>query len=264
MHSLRRYSLLTENQIVDGEKDPRGVVQVCSIIQQVLERFASQLTPNTLNDLFMFINGYFPVTYITPPLVAGNRDVVASVEFHSFYHFQEDVCTAVANTLTATSRTTPLLLPYLETALRDTSPNSKTQGAGVLRRLCEKWGWSEIMCPGCVMTEGEKQRWIELVIVMLETKIDLQEEYVESSSSTPEETHLIHVIEVMAASQERYWRDALQEKAVANIIKSPVSPSNLHWAQILRQTTRADPSLYETFVNQFSGLIQDCQNTDIL
>lgn len=114
------------------------------------------------------------------------------------------------------------------------------------------------------MTEGEKQRWIELVIVMLETKIDLQEEYVESSSSTPEETHLIHVIEVMAASQERYWRDALQEKAVANIIKSPVSPSNLHWAQILRQTTRADPSLYETFVNQFSGLIQDCQNTDIL
>ncbi|KNB45574.1 hypothetical protein JH06_2434 [Blastocystis sp. subtype 4] len=111
----------------------------------------------------MFINGYFPVTYITPPLVAGNRDVVTS----------EDVCTAVANTLTATSRTTPLLLPYLETALRDTSPNSKTQGAGVLRRLCEKWGWSEIMCPGCVMTEGEKQRWIELVIVMLETKIDL-------------------------------------------------------------------------------------------
>ena len=72
---------------MDGEKDPRGVVQVCSIIQQVLERFASQLTPNTLNDLFMFINGYFPVTHITPPLVAGNRDVVTSVEFHSFYHF---------------------------------------------------------------------------------------------------------------------------------------------------------------------------------
>lgn len=72
---------------MDGEKDPRGVVQVCSIIQQVLERFASQLTPNTLNDLFMFINGYFPVTYITPPLVAGNRDVVTSVEFHSFSHF---------------------------------------------------------------------------------------------------------------------------------------------------------------------------------
>ena len=72
---------------MDGEKDPRGVVQVCSIIQQVLERFASQLTPNTLNDLFMFINVYFPVTYITPPLVAGNRDVVTSVEFHSFYHF---------------------------------------------------------------------------------------------------------------------------------------------------------------------------------
>ena len=72
---------------MDGEKDPRGVVQVCSIIQQVLERFASQLTPNTLNDLFMFINGYFPVTYIAPPLVGGNRDVVTSVEFHSFYHF---------------------------------------------------------------------------------------------------------------------------------------------------------------------------------
>ena len=72
---------------MDGEKDPRGVVQVCSIIQQVLERFASQLTPNTLNDLFMFINGYFPVTYITPPLVAGNRDVVTSVEFHSSVHF---------------------------------------------------------------------------------------------------------------------------------------------------------------------------------
>ena len=86
----------------------------------------------------------------------------------------------------------------------------------------------------------------------------------ESSSSTPEETHLIHVIETMATSQERDWRYSLQEKAVANIIKSPVSPSNLHWAQILRQTTRADPSLYEAFVDQFSGLIQDCQNTDIL
>lgn len=85
-----------------------------------------------------------------------------------------------------------------------------------------------------------------------------------SSSSTPEETHLLHVIEVMAASKESFWRNSLQEKAVANIIKSPVSPSNLHWAQILRQTTRADPSLYKAFVDHFLGLIQECQNTDIL
>ena len=79
MHSFSNSFLFFGKQIVDGEKDPRGVVQVCSIIQQVLERFAPQLTPNTINDLFMFINGYFPVTYITPPLVAGNRDVVTSV-----------------------------------------------------------------------------------------------------------------------------------------------------------------------------------------
>lgn len=68
----------------------------------------------------------------------------------------------------------------------------------------------------------------------------------------------------MAKSKEVYWRESLQEKAIASIIKSPVSPSNLHIAQILRQTTRADHSLYQSLVDQFSGLIRDCQNHDIL
>ena len=78
---------------------------------------------------------------------------------------QEDVCIAVANALTATPLTTPLLLPFLENSLRDSSPNSKAQGAGVLRRVCERWGWSEMMCEGYAMTEGEKKRWVQLVMV---------------------------------------------------------------------------------------------------
>ena len=64
---------------MEGEKDPRGVVQVCEILQTSLELWANRITGNSLNDVFMVANGYFPVTYITPPIVAGNKDIVTSV-----------------------------------------------------------------------------------------------------------------------------------------------------------------------------------------
>lgn len=65
-------------QIVENEKDPRGVVQVCKIIETTLQQFP-HISNNTLNDLVMLGVGYFPVTYITPPLVMGNKDIVTSV-----------------------------------------------------------------------------------------------------------------------------------------------------------------------------------------
>lgn len=65
-------------QIIENEKDPRGVVQVCRLINLTLTLFP-HLSPNTLNDLEMIGIGYFPVTYVTPPLVSGNIDIVTSV-----------------------------------------------------------------------------------------------------------------------------------------------------------------------------------------
>ena len=65
-------------KVVENEKDPRGVVQVCSILSFVLENYSS-ISNNLLNDLIMLGVAYFPVTYITPPLVMGNKDVVTSV-----------------------------------------------------------------------------------------------------------------------------------------------------------------------------------------
>lgn len=65
-------------QIVENEKDPRGVVQVCKLIERTLVLFPG-ISSNTLNDLEMLGIGYFPVTYVTPPLVSGNVDIVTSV-----------------------------------------------------------------------------------------------------------------------------------------------------------------------------------------
>lgn len=71
-------SLLSHLQIIENEKDPRGVVQVCRLLHLTLLHFP-HLSPNTLNDLEMLGIGYFPVTYVTPPLVSGNIDLVTSV-----------------------------------------------------------------------------------------------------------------------------------------------------------------------------------------
>ena len=77
---------------MDGEKDPRGVVQVCQILQTSLELWSTKITGNTLNDVFMVINGYFPVTYITPPIVAGNKDIVTSVRCYKHFDFVFQLC----------------------------------------------------------------------------------------------------------------------------------------------------------------------------
>lgn len=66
-------------RIVDGEKDPRGVVQACSIMETALQRMDANLSSDMLNDVFTFLFSYFPVTYLTPPIVAGATDVVRSV-----------------------------------------------------------------------------------------------------------------------------------------------------------------------------------------
>lgn len=73
--------------------------------------------------------------------------------------------TAVIEAITATSQCTPLLLPFLETSLRDSSPNSKEQAAMALLRLVEKHGWSHVMCEGAVMTNEEEERWSDLILV---------------------------------------------------------------------------------------------------
>ena len=63
---------------MENEKDPRGVVQVCKILETALQTFSS-ISNNSLNDLVMLGVSYFPVTYITPPLISGNIDIVTSV-----------------------------------------------------------------------------------------------------------------------------------------------------------------------------------------
>lgn len=72
---------------------------------------------------------------------------------------------AVIDAITAIRRCTPLLLPYLETSLRDTSPNSKEQAALALLRLVEKHGWSRLMTDAASMTPEEESRWSELIVV---------------------------------------------------------------------------------------------------
>ena len=47
--------------------------------------------------------------------------------------------------LSATRSCIPLVLPFLETSLRDSSPNSKSQAAFALLTLAQKFGWSRQM-----------------------------------------------------------------------------------------------------------------------
>lgn len=72
-------------QIIENEKDPRGVVQVCHLLHLTLTHFP-HLSPSTLNDLEMIGIGYFPVTYVTPPLVSGTVDIVTSVPLSPSSH----------------------------------------------------------------------------------------------------------------------------------------------------------------------------------
>ena len=53
-------------------------MQVCEILETALQTFPS-ISNNSLNDLVMLGVSYFPVTYITPPLISGNIDIVTSV-----------------------------------------------------------------------------------------------------------------------------------------------------------------------------------------
>ena len=53
-------------------------MQVCKILETALQTFPS-VSNNSLNDLVMLGVSYFPVTYITPPLISGNIDIVTSV-----------------------------------------------------------------------------------------------------------------------------------------------------------------------------------------
>ena len=53
-------------------------MQVCKILETALQTFPS-ISNNSLNDLVRLGVSYFPVTYITPPLISGNIDIVTSV-----------------------------------------------------------------------------------------------------------------------------------------------------------------------------------------
>ena len=72
---------------------------------------------------------------------------------------------AVIHVLIATRRCIPLVLPFMETSLRDSSPNSKSRAALALHELVQVFGWSRMMCEDSYMTEGEEQRWSDLLFV---------------------------------------------------------------------------------------------------
>lgn len=55
------------------------MVQACSILETALSRMDSNLSSDMINDVFTYLFSYFPVTYLTPPIVAGATDVVRSV-----------------------------------------------------------------------------------------------------------------------------------------------------------------------------------------
>lgn len=67
--------------------------------------------------------------------------------------------------LSATRSCIPLVLPFLETSLRDSSPNSKSQAAFALLTLAEKFGWSRQMTKDYCMTDAEESRWCMLLFV---------------------------------------------------------------------------------------------------
>lgn len=69
--------------------------------------------------------------------------------------------------LVSTQRAVPLVLPFLETSLRDSSPNSELQSASVLLELSKKFGWSRKMNAEASMTEGEETRWSDLLYVRI-------------------------------------------------------------------------------------------------
>ena len=62
------------------------MVQACSIMETALQRMDANLSSDMLNDVFTFLFSYFPVTYLTPPIVAGATDVVRSVVPVSYTH----------------------------------------------------------------------------------------------------------------------------------------------------------------------------------
>lgn len=72
----------------------------------------------------------------------------------------------VAQALTASPRLSPLLLPHLETAIQDASPNTQSQAAGILRLLQERVGWG-VSLELAGKSESMTQRWAETLLVAL-------------------------------------------------------------------------------------------------
>lgn len=73
---------------------------------------------------------------------------------------------AVAQALTASPRLSPLLLPHMETAIQDASPNTQSQAAGILRELQRRVGWG-VSLELAGNSETMTRRWAETLEVSL-------------------------------------------------------------------------------------------------
>ena len=50
-----------------NEKDPRGLLEILTIIQKICILFDSQLDLNISGELFDIVSNYFPITFTRPP-----------------------------------------------------------------------------------------------------------------------------------------------------------------------------------------------------
>ena len=167
--------------------------------------------------------------------------------------------------ITSIRRCTPLLLPYLETSLRDTSPNSKEQAAMALLRLVEKHGWSREMSEGARMTEEEEKRWSELIVVLgFHIWMTAQSEFVESPAKSTQENALLRVIEHISREKEPEWRDRWALQARSFVEKNPVNVEIRHWTWIVRCVALADPGFFSDYLQELWNSICSTENQDIM
>lgn len=169
---------------------------------------------------------------------------------------------AVAQALTASPRLSPLLLPHMETAIQDASPNTQSQAAGILRELQRRVGWG-VSLELAGNSETMTRRWAETLEVSLAGGCEIGGISGEHGGIASGGNVGGNVGGKLCGAGAFHWAEILQSEALAELARSPVSPRNGHLAGIL-ETTTAFPALFERFETAVAGMLAGTKEREIL
>lgn len=146
---------LSSLQIMVNEKDPRGLLEILTIIKKICILFDSQLDLNISGELFDIVSNYFPITFTRPP-----NDIYKITAVYTLlknYSLQEDLKQSLNSCFLSSSHLQEFLLPFLLDRIDSGIYNNQKDGLHLLHEHIQKFNLDFVMT--------DMDDWIEILIV---------------------------------------------------------------------------------------------------